>query len=201
MKKLLLPFAAFFIGANSFGQTQSNSISHIRTISQAETYIVENPKANAKVFTLESGSDTSEVVLPLYTQKIGFTFQIDNIDYKILRIDSGLSFRVSYIYLSGDQFSKNQIDSLRKEIIKKYKEGESFLELVQQYNMDGNITGDTKWFTENMMIKEFEEAVRSHKQGDIFTVDKPSQNWYHVVLKTHKDTYLKKLTLIRAKSK
>ena len=75
------------------------------------------------------------------------------------------------------------------------------MELVQQYNMDGNITGDTKWFTENMMIKEFEEAVRSHKQGDIFTVDKPSQNWYHVVLKTHKDTYLKKLTLIRAKSR
>ena len=63
--------------------------------------------------------------------------------------------------------------------------------------MDGNITGDTRWFTENMMVKEFETAVRSHKKGDIFTVDTPSQNWYHVVLKTFDDTYIKKLIILK----
>ena len=97
MKKLILPVLIFFICFECLGQAQTNSVSQIRTLAQAEAYIEENPKADAKIFTIESGRDTSEIDLPLYKQKVGFTFQIDNIDYKILGIDSGLSFRVSYI--------------------------------------------------------------------------------------------------------
>jgi parvulin-like peptidyl-prolyl isomerase len=102
--------------------------------------------------------------------------------------------------LNGDKFSKLKIDSLRQEIISKYKAGTNFFDLVQQYNMDRNFTGDTKWFTENMMIKNFEQAVRNHKKNEIFTVDAPEQNWYHVVLKTFDDTYIKKVTLLKMKS-
>lgn len=138
--------------------------------------------------------------MSLYNKKIGFTFYIDNIAFKILSIDSTLSFRANYIYLNGDKFSKLQIDSLRQEIISKYKAGTNFFDLVQQYNMDGNFTGDTKWFTENMMVKNFEQAVRNHKKNEIFQVDTPEQNWYHVVLKTFDDTYIKKITLLKMKS-
>jgi hypothetical protein len=176
---------------------KSNDLSNIKTISQARAFIKTNPNAGAKIFTIESGSDTDEIVLPLYTEKAGLTFQIDTVVYKVLEVDSALSFRASYIFLSGDKFSKNQIDSLRQEIISKYKAGANFFDLVHQYNMDGNITGDTRWFTKNMMVKEFEKAVRSHKKGDIFTVDVPDQNWYHVVLKTFDDTFIKKVTLLK----
>ncbi len=199
MLKIILSVSVFLFCSFSFGQTASKDLTRVNTVSQAKTFIETNPKASGKLFTLESGSDTSELLLPLYEKKVGFTFRIDNINYKILQIDSTLSFRVNYIYLNADQLSKNQIDSLRQEIISKYKAGTSFYDLVQQYNMDGNTTGDTRWFTENMMVKEFENAVRQHKQGEIFTVDTPAQNWYHVVLKTYNDTFIKTLKLISAK--
>ncbi len=181
----------------SFGQTLYNDLSKIKTVSQAEMFIEQNPKLNGKLFKIESGADTSEILTPLYSKKPGFTFKIDNLSYKILQVDTALSFRVNYIYLSGEQLLKTQIDSLRREIISSYKKGTNFFDLVQQYSMDGNITGDTRWFTENMMIKEFETAVRNHKKSDIFTVDAPEQKWYYVVLKTYDDTCIKKLTILQ----
>lgn len=196
MLKYILIIALLNCFCWSFGQNTTNDIAKIKTISQAEIFIKKNSKANAKIFTIESNRDTSEILFPLYSKKNGFTFKVDNRDYKILQIDSTLSFRVNYIYLSGEKFSKNQSDSLRQEIILKYKNGISFFDLVQQYTMDGNITGDTGWFIENIMVKEFETAVRNHKKGDIFLVDTPSQNWYHVVLKTYDNTYIKKATIL-----
>jgi hypothetical protein len=170
-------------------------------MSEAETFIKANPSNEGRLFIIDSGSDTSELFLPLYTKKIGFTFSIGNVDFKILQMDSTMSFRVNYIYLNGEQLSKDTIDILRREIISKYKAGESFSDLVQQYSMDGSINGDTKWFTEGMMVKGFEDAVKTHRQGDIFIVDTPENHWYHVVLKTYNNTFIKRVTLIKIKSK
>ena len=108
---------------------------------------------------------------------------------------------MNYIYLDGDKFTKSEIDSLRQSIINKYNNGVSFLELSAKYNMDGNLFGDTKWFTKNMMVSEFEEAVIKHKKNDIFIVDKPDYKWYHIVLKTYADTYIKTLTFLKVNSK
>jgi PPIC-type PPIASE domain len=200
MLKQILLIALLYCFSDAFGQTPGSDLSQIKTIAQAEVFAEKNPKANARIFTIESNTDTSEILLPLFNKKNGFTFSIDNNKYKILQIDSVLSFRVSYIYLNGQQLTRPQIDSLRQEIISSYKKGTGFFDLVQQYNMDGNISGDTGWFTEGMMVTEFEKAVRDHKKGDIFTVDTPGQNWYHVVLKTYGDTYIKKLTILKTQS-
>jgi len=104
---------------------------------------------------------------------------------KILAVKNLELSRVSYIYLDGRNLSKQKIDSIRHLIIKKYKNGEDFVKLVQQFSMDSNETGDTGWFSKGVMIKEFENAVWSHQKNDIFTVDFPKKSWYHVVLKTH----------------
>ncbi len=200
MIRLIFLIAFILPWSLSFAQKADNDLSKIQTVAQAEKYIEKNPKTNAKIFNIESSSDTSELHLPLYEKKVGFTFQIGNYNYKILQIDSTLLFRVSYIYLDGSQYSKSQIDSLRKVIISKYRNGTSFTELVEEYSMDGNPNGgDTDWFPEKRMVKEFETAVRKHKKGDIFTVDTPSQNWYHVVLKTFNDTSIKKVFIIKIK--
>lgn len=183
------------------GQTRTVDLSKVTTPAQAEVYINTHPGSGAKIVRLESGDDTSEILLPLYQQKTGFSFSIADYSYKIISIDSSLSFRVSYIYLDGSKLSKVEIDSLRQEIISKFKGGAAFFELATEYTMDGNLTGDTRWFTANMMVKEFEEAVRGHKQGEIFTVDIPTKNWYHVVLKTYNDTYIKQLYILKVKSK
>jgi hypothetical protein len=200
MAKHILTISLFLMYSFSFGQNKQNDLSKIKTVSQAETFISANPKSDGKIFTIESSTDTTEIDKSIFSKKSGFIFYIDKVAFKILSIDSTLSFRANYIYLDGSKFSKNQIDSLRKEIISKFKTGTSFFDLVQQYNMDGNYNGDTKWFTENMMVKSFEEAIKTHKKNEIFTVDTPEQNWYHVVIKSFDNTYIKKVTLLKTKS-
>jgi parvulin-like peptidyl-prolyl isomerase len=60
--------------------------------------------------------------------------------------------RVSYIYLDGSKLTNDNINKKRQEIIKLYKKGKSFGELVAIYNMDGNINkGDLGWFNEGTM--------------------------------------------------
>lgn len=197
MKNYLLIVGLSFIFYNSPGQSGNNDLSKVSTISQAEDFIARNPKANGKIFTINSGTDNSEITNPLFNKKSGFLFKIDNNYFKILQVDSSLSFRVRYIYLSGEELAKSQIDSIRNLIISKYKSGVSFDELVQSYSMDGNVSGDTGWFTEGMMVPEFEMAVKGHKKDDIFIVDIPDRKWYHIVLKTFKDTYIKEITIMK----
>ena len=66
--------------------------------------------------------------------------------------------------------------------------------------MDGNNThGDTGWFFgEEMMPKEFQDAVKTHKLGDIFFVDVPQNQWHYIVKKTYDDQVTKKITVLRA---
>jgi parvulin-like peptidyl-prolyl isomerase len=66
-----------------------------------------------------------------------------------------------------------EIDSLKKIIVQKASGGTTWDQLSDQYTMDGNNThGDTGWFFgEEMMPKEFQEAVKNHKTGEIFFVD------------------------------
>lgn len=197
MKKQFL-FLLLCSSILGFAQNPDSLLARISTLSQANDYIKSNP--GAKLFTLESGADTSALVQPLYHQQPGFSFAIGNARFKIIELDSALSFRVNYIYINGEQYSKKQADSLRKLIIDRYRKGEAFYVLVAEYGMDGNMSGDTGWFQEHTMVKEFETAVRQHKKGDIFTVDTPDRNWYHVVLKTFDDSHIKKLKILRIES-
>ncbi|RYY49324.1 MAG: hypothetical protein EOO06_07510 [Chitinophagaceae bacterium] len=197
MRPTMLMIALLSIFFTTAAQNSIPGLADVRTISQAEEFMVKYPALQGKIFTVESGKDTSELIAPLYSKQNGFTFSMDNYTFKVLQVDSTLSFRARYIYLNGGHFSKAQIDSLRSLILSKYKNGANFIELVQEYNMDGNMTGDTQWFTENQMVPSFETAVRQHKKGDIFTVDTPGMNWYHVVLKTFDDSFIKQLSLLR----
>jgi parvulin-like peptidyl-prolyl isomerase len=81
-------------------------------------------------------------------------------------------------------------------IIEKYNRGVSFSDLVEVYNMDSNKKdGDLGWFSEGIMVKDFENAVRNQEKGNIFTIDIPDYNWYYVTLKTDNNT---DITTIRA---
>ncbi len=197
LRKFMLLCFLFALQFTINGQVANSILSKINTVEQAKDYINKHPTTKAKLFVIESNKDTTKNLLSLYNKKIGFIFKLKTNNYKILNIDSVLSFRVSYIYISGEKFSKKEIDSIRQEIIFKYNTGSSFLELVPQYNMDGNQTGDTNWFVENMMAKDFEIAVKNHKKGEIFTIDIPSNNWHHIVLKTYDDSYFKKITILK----
>lgn len=102
-------------------------------------------------------------------------------------------FRVSIIFLDGANVTLNQINLFRNGILKDYEDGIPFNELAKSFSMDSSYEdgGDLGWFPQGRMYPEFENAVRNHKKGEIFTVDIPSKQWYYVVLKTHEDRWVK----------
>ncbi len=130
----------------------------------------------------------------------------ENYYYKYINSSKETEFRVSYIYLNGSELTKKEVDSIRPIIIRKYKSGVSFADLVSDYNMDGNSNkGDLGWFKKGKMVSDFEKAVIEHKKSDIFIVDVDNSDnhwhpWYYVVLKTHNDRISEVQTYIRIKS-
>lgn len=185
--------------SKAYAQTSEKLLANISTLEQANKFIISHPKDNTKLFTISTDKDTSDITLPLFQKQVGYIFRIDNNVYKIIQAKSYPEFKVNYIFLNGNQLSIHEIDSIRNIIITRFKTGTYFYDLAKEYSMDDNPSGNLDWFTENMMVKEFEIAVKKHKKYDIFTVDVPDKNWYYVVFKTFDDRLTKRLTLISIK--
>lgn len=99
--------------------------------------------------------------------------------------------KVKYIYLDGSKLSKTTIDSIRTIIIQRFKKGETFENLVTEYTMLNDKTGDLKWFHKGVMVEEFDSEVRPRRKNEIFTVDVERKNWYYVVFKNHNNKTVK----------
>lgn len=158
----------------------SQNLEQINSLEEAENFIKLNPKA--EITTLEISNDSLDYYKNRFLEK-------DIIDKeRIVKTEPIVSMRVSYIYLDGSKLTINDVNKKREEIIKLYKKGKSFGELVTIYNMDSNANkGDLGWFNEGIMHKTFEDAIKNHKKNDLFEVDIPENKWYYVVLKTYND--------------
>lgn len=198
-RRSFLMLLGFCLWLNASSQSGADLLKNVKTIEQAEAFVEKNKSRGAKLFSISEGKDTAEILLPLYSKKPGYVFSFERYTYKIIALSTSPRFRVNYIYIDGTSFSKNEIDSIRNVIIQQYRSGIAFTELAANYSMDGNLTGDTHWFEEDMMMKDFEVAVRSRKKGDLFTVDIPEKNWYYVVLKTFDDKLVTELTILRTR--
>lgn len=174
-KYLLLILSFFYLTVVS-----SQKLEQINSIEEAENFIKLNPKS--EITTLEISNDS----LDYYKKRF---FEKDLIDKnRIVKTESIVSMRVSYIYLDGSKLTVNDINEKREEIIELYKQGKTFGELSTIYTMDSNVDkGDLGWFNEGVMHKTFENAIKSHKKDDLFEVDVPENKWYYVVLKTYND--------------
>ena len=49
-----------------------------------------------------------------------------------------------------------------------------------------------------MMPKEFQDAVKNHKLGDVFSVDVSEKQWHYIVKKTYDDSDKKTISVLRA---
>ena len=47
------------------------------------------------------------------------------------------------------------------------------------------------------MIQSFEDAIASHAENEIFTLDVPSNDWYYIILKTYPERIRKKYALLK----
>jgi hypothetical protein len=181
-------------------QTVTEKFQKIGTVQEAQLFIDGNPTLKPALLHLSYAKDTSVFEKRLLRQKKGDIFSVGYVTYKVLEAAETISFRANYIFLDGGSLTPTQIDSMRKMIIQKATAGASFDQLSDQYTMDGNTThGDTGWFFgEEMMPKEFQDAVQNHKMGEIFSVDVSDKQWHYIVKKTYDDQDKKEITVLRA---
>jgi hypothetical protein len=181
-------------------QTVTEQFQKINTVDQAQQFIDANPNLKPALLHLSYGKDSSVIDKRLLRQNQGDVFSVGYVTYKVIEAKESVAYRASYVFLDGGSLSQPEIDSLKKVVVQKASSGVPFDQLSDQYTMDGNTThGDTGWFFgEYTMPKEFQDAVRQHKTGDIFFVDVPEKQWHYIVKKTYDDQVKKDITVLRA---
>jgi hypothetical protein len=199
--KITFAGLCLLISVSIFAQpTVTEQFQKINTVSEANQFITANAALKPTLLKLSSGKDSSLIDKRLLRQKKGDVFSVGFVTYKVVEFSEDLAYRSSYIFLDGGSLSPAGIDSLKKLIAQKISSGASFEQLSDQYTMDGNKThGDTGWFFgEEQMPKEFQEAVKNHKTGEIFFVDVSEKQWHYIVKKTYDDQDKKEMTVLRA---
>jgi parvulin-like peptidyl-prolyl isomerase len=200
MKKSFWGILLFISSSAMAQQTVTEKFQKIGTAQEAQQFVDANAALKPAILHLASGKDSSLIEKRLLRQKKGDVFSVGYVTYKVIDATEDIAYRSNYIFLDGSSLSQTEVDSLKKLIQKKATSGTSFDQLSDQYTMDGNTThGDTGWFFgETMMPKEFQEAVKNHKLGDIFFVDVSEKQWHYVVKKTYDDQDKKEMTVLRA---
>ena len=199
--KISLVALFLFFSASIFAQlTVTEKFQKINTVAEAQQFITANADLKPALLTLASGKDSALIEKRLLRQKKGDVFSVGFVTYKEIEATEVLKYRSNYIFLDGGSLTQSQVDSLKKIIVQKASSGVPFEQLSDQYTMDGNTThGDTGWFFgEEQMPKEFQEAVKNHKLGDVFFVDVAEKQWHYIVKKTYEDSDKKDITVLRA---
>ena len=180
--------------------TVNDQFQKITTVQQADAWMAANQQLKPAILHLVAGKDSTLIDKRLLRQNQGDIFSVGYVTYKVIESKESVKYRANYIYLDGSTLSASELDSLRKLIIQKLNGGANWDQLSDQYTMDGNTThGDTGWFFgELQMPKEFQDAVKAHKLGDIFFVDVSERNWHYIVKKTYDDDDQKDATILRA---
>ncbi len=90
---------------------------------------------------------------------------------------SHILFRIEGATMEDTLKAKNKAN----EIMARVKKGESFATLAREFGTDGTKDkgGDLGWFKEGSMVKEFNDAVKAGKKGDLLVAK--TQFGYHLI--------------------
>jgi len=189
------------LSVSTFAQeTVTDKFKKINTLPEAQAFMAANAALKPAILNLNYGKDSSLIEKRLLRQNKGDIFSVGYVTYKVIESKETVNYRANYVFLDGSSLTPSQVDSTRKIIVQKANAGANFEQLSDQYTMDGNTThGDTGWFFgEEMLPKEFQDAVKNHKLGEIFSVDVPDKQWHYIVKKTYDDQIKKEATILRA---
>jgi parvulin-like peptidyl-prolyl isomerase len=200
MKKSIVGLFLLFSLSVLAQETVTEKFQKITTVQQAEQFIAANPALKPAILKLSAGKDSALIEKRLLRQNKGDIFSVGYVTYKVIEAKDTVNYRANYIFLDGGSLTPREVDSLKKEILQKHSQGVSFEKLSDEYTMDGNTThGDTDWFFgEYMFPKEFQDAVASHKLGEVFFVDVSEKQWHYIVKKTYDDRVKKDIVVLRA---
>jgi parvulin-like peptidyl-prolyl isomerase len=199
MKKIFI-IIIILLSFESYSQTIKDQLKQITSVEDAKKFATENPNLEAELLTIHPEIEFDDFATKFTESKSGDIFSDKEFTYKILFETNVQAFRVSYVFLDGNKLSLYEIEKLRTGILKEYENGISFASLANKNTMDNSKNGDLGWFTEGMMVPDFEIAIKNHKLNDVFKVDVTNEKWYYIVLKTFNDKQVKELSVLKINS-
>lgn len=195
---LIIPILCFSQG------TLEKELDSISTLEDAKTFSQTHKRANkSKMFTFNKEKHKTQLANDLFELSKGgkkvIKTDYKNTYYKIIDKSKVLHNRVSYIYFDGSKMSLKDINAKRSKLIAQFRDGYKFEALATMHSMDINAKrgGDLGWFPEGKMHQEFENAVRSHDLGDVFTLDIEEPKWHYIILKTFEPKRIEEITILK----
>lgn len=180
MKKILfsLLFTSILFAAKSQSvaqikkilDTTSNPIGFVKFVLKKKFFI-------DTVAVVSTGSFLGKADSLAYKGKVGKTygpFKGENILVKILAKVPNTFYHVTHIVLDTATYTERFASSLADSIITKIQSGKaSFASMASTYSADPSSAskgGDLGWFVRGVMLPQLDEALASHKKGELFTV-------------------------------
>jgi parvulin-like peptidyl-prolyl isomerase len=206
MIKNILVLLLFATTTLCFAQNDFESeLDSIQTLDEAKIYVQKNKSIKGTVITFNKEKHHTKLADELFNLSKGskkvYKTDMEKTYYKVIEKNEIPYQRMSYIFLNGKEKSVEEINSLRTNIITKYRNGFRFEDLAKHYSMDSNANrgGDLGWVTHGDLHPDFEAEVLndSYQVNDVFTVDIPEQQWYYVILKTEDTKYIEEIKVLK----
>ena len=193
MLKILLFTSLFLIASISFAQKDfEKSLDSVQTLDDVTIFFKKNKKVKGKVIVFNQEKHKTQMADDIFKMNVGskkyFKDSPQKTYYKVIEKYEIPYYRVSCVYLNGNEKGMDDINSIRQKVLSKYGQGYKFKDLAKQYSMDltAKQGGDLGWFTNGDLHPDFEAAVINggYNVDDIFTLDIPEINAYYVILIT-----------------
>lgn len=198
-------YLLFLLCLPFFAQTQNNlerELDSINSTEDATEFINSNKKHKGKVITFNRAKHNTNLAEDLFKLSKGGKKVYDNdyskTYYKVIEKTATPYFKLSIIYLDGNQKSMEEIEKIRSTVMRRYNQGFKFKDLARMYSMDQSAKtgGDLGWLTKGDLNANFEQKVEATDEL-IFNVDMPEQNGYFVVLKTENPRLIEEIKVLR----
>lgn len=150
--------------------TTSNPVGFVKYVLKKKYFI-------DTVAVLSTNSFLGKADSLAYNGKTGKTygpFKGENILVKILVKVPNTFYHVNHIVLDTSTFTARYAEQLSVDIINKIVAGTaSFASMASTYSSDylsAKKGGDLGWFVRGVMLPQLDEALTTHKKGELFTV-------------------------------
>lgn len=150
--------------------TTSNPVGFVKFILKKKFFI-------DTVAVLSTNSFLGKADSLAYRGKTGKTygpFKGENILVKILVKVPNTFYHVNHIVLDTNTYTQRYAEKLADDIITKIEAGTAtFADMASTYSADvssGRKGGDLGWFVRGVMLPQLDEAMSTHKKGELFKV-------------------------------
>ena len=174
----------------------------VNTLEEAEALREKHPEWEMEIMEMVAIGSPNELLGRLLKGEV-VTATEDSVEYshKLVSLDTVRQYHVSYILFSSTDLSAAELKNMRKQVWDRYRKGQSFQLLANQFTMDGNTNGgEMGWMDESQLFPQFVAAIKAHKKGEVFTVDIPDQNLYFLLLKRDDERIKLSMQILKVKN-